>query len=389
MQIQQQKSGYLPGLDGWRAFAILGIMMSHDRPWSLFGHSDVSWKGYGGYGVDLFFAISGVLICTRILEEEALIGQFRIGRFYIRRFFRIQPAAFAYLSLIAVLILLGTVHEHWHFWFGGLFLYQNFLFHTQNRQMIMDGYFTGHFWTLAVEEHFYILLSLFLLFVKKRRILVLAIMLALVHIGQAIAVNHGLYSLDVSTRRSYWVLHLLFFPAEMALLLRVAPIQAAARKYLTPWLAILGTCTLTALKALHHVGIAQIWTTATLATFLGPLSYLLGLWVIATMLHPQSWTTRFLELKPLRFVGRLSYSIYVWHLLFFCAGEVGTNITSPTLIFLGRRPICYIGIITTAMLSYFLIEKPLIRYGHRIAPPSTPGHADLRVGTEESVTAPA
>jgi peptidoglycan/LPS O-acetylase OafA/YrhL len=66
------KSGYLPSLDGWRAIAILGVMMTHDQPWVVLGHSNINWKGFGGWGVHLFFAISGILICTRILEEEKL-----------------------------------------------------------------------------------------------------------------------------------------------------------------------------------------------------------------------------------------------------------------------------------------------------------------------------
>jgi peptidoglycan/LPS O-acetylase OafA/YrhL len=90
-----QKTGYLPSLDGWRALAIVGVMITHDRPFDLFGHSSLNYKGYGGYGVYLFFAISGLLITTRILEEEEICGYFDIRRFYIRRIFRIQPAALA------------------------------------------------------------------------------------------------------------------------------------------------------------------------------------------------------------------------------------------------------------------------------------------------------
>lgn len=66
------------------------------------------------------------------------------------------------------------------------------------------------------------------------------------------------------------------------------------------------------------------------------LYYLFTLWVVATMLHPASLTTRLLELPPLRFVGRLSYSIYLWHVLFFFLAS--EEVTSPLLHVLGRRP---------------------------------------------------
>jgi len=387
MQVQQKKSGYLPSLDGWRAFAILGVLMTHDMPWVVFGHSNAAWKGYGGYGVNLFFAISGVLICTRILEEEALVGQFRIGRFYIRRFFRIQPAAFAYLATIAILILTGIVHEHWHFWLGALFLYQNFLFHAQSFQSIMDGYFTGHFWTLAVEEHFYILLSLFLLLVKRRRILILGASLVMLYLAQKVARHAGLYSADVSYRRSFWILQFLFLPAWFALLLRLPRIEAAARRYLTPWATFLSAFLLLSLLHIFHFGVVDFWSLKTIDSVTNPLCLLLGLWVIATMLHPQSWTTRLLEWKPLRFIGRLSYSIYVWHLLFFCTGEPETHITWTPMVFLGHRPQRYLATFVVAMLSYFLIEKRFIRYGHQLAPPATPGHADLAAASKEATTA--
>ena len=87
-----RKSGYLPGLDGLRAVAIFGVLVEHDLPWSIAGHSNALWKAYGGWGVQLFFAISGVLISWRLLEdEEARAGRLRLGSFYIRRISRPSP----------------------------------------------------------------------------------------------------------------------------------------------------------------------------------------------------------------------------------------------------------------------------------------------------------
>ena len=82
----------------------------------LAGHSNANFKSFGGYGVNLFFAISGLLITTRILEEEHILGRFDIKRFYIRRLFRIQPAAMFYLAVIAALILAKIVHDQWYYW---------------------------------------------------------------------------------------------------------------------------------------------------------------------------------------------------------------------------------------------------------------------------------
>jgi len=95
------------------------------------------------------------------------------------------------------------------------------------------------------------------------------------------------------------------------------------------------------------------------------------------MLHPRSLTTRFLETAPMRFLGRFSYSIYLWHVLFFSLRDIGSTITSPTLRFVSGQPWRYIATLAAASLSYYFVEKPLIRLGHRLAPPATPGHADL------------
>jgi peptidoglycan/LPS O-acetylase OafA/YrhL len=375
-----KKSGYLPSLDGWRALAILGVLMTHDLSWNIGRHSSRGFKGFGGYGVMLFFSISGILICTRILEEEALAGRFRLTPFYIRRFFRIQPAAMTYLAAIALLRLTGIVHERWHYWFGAVFLYANFLFKVT--EVGGTGAFTGHFWTLAVEEHFYIFLSLLLFFVRRRRIQVFAVVIALIWVGQTIARHEGMFSFDVSARRTYWVILLLLTPSFFALLLRLHEVRATSVRYLKPWVAYMVTVALMLAVRGAHKNPGKFWSLTSMLQAESPyLFFGFSLWVIATMLHPKSWSTRLLELPALRFIGRLSYSIYLWHVLFFIPVYPEVAITSPALLFLSGRPWKYVATIAAAMLSYYLIERPLIRLGHRLAPPATPGHKDLSLTT--------
>jgi peptidoglycan/LPS O-acetylase OafA/YrhL len=123
-----RKSGYIPSLDGWRAFAIIGVMCVHDLKWSFAGHPLSPYQDVGGSGVYLFFAISGILITTRILEEETLCGFFDIKKFYVRRIFRIQPAAWLYLAVIGCLMGAGLITTKWRHWFGALGMYENFLY---------------------------------------------------------------------------------------------------------------------------------------------------------------------------------------------------------------------------------------------------------------------
>src|ERR1700743_3064466 len=136
------KSGVISTFDGWRALAILSVLMTHDLPWAVAGHSNAVFKDKGGYGVALFFAISGILITTRILEEERAIGHFDIRRFYIRRFFRIQPVAVFYLTLMAALMIFQVVHDHWYFWLAAMFMFENFVTHPW---LLPISFFVRHF----------------------------------------------------------------------------------------------------------------------------------------------------------------------------------------------------------------------------------------------------
>ena len=101
----RQKTGYMPTLDGWRAIAILSVIFFHD---SLHLHAlgvfSTRWLyEYGDLGVDLFFAISGLLICSRLLDEERINGKIHLRGFYVRRGFRILPPVFLYLGVISIL----------------------------------------------------------------------------------------------------------------------------------------------------------------------------------------------------------------------------------------------------------------------------------------------
>src|SRR6266436_2595980 len=99
------KTGYLPTLDGWRAIAILAVLLDHATEYSsLRDHPRViAFTHTGPNGVSLFFAISGFLICSRLLEEEQFFGSISLKGFYIRRACRILPAAFTYLLVLALL----------------------------------------------------------------------------------------------------------------------------------------------------------------------------------------------------------------------------------------------------------------------------------------------
>jgi peptidoglycan/LPS O-acetylase OafA/YrhL len=371
-----KKSGYLPGLDGWRAFAILGVLMVHDNVWRLGRFSDEGFKRFGGYGVMLFFAISGFLVCTRILEEEKVVGHFRLKAFYVRRFFRIQPASIAYLSVVGILMLSGVIQRSLHYWAAALLQYANYAYDAMDTSG--KASFTGHFWTLAVEEHFYIVLSLLLFFFRRHRIKVFLAVILAGRLLQAFLRHHGGFNPN-SIRQTQWNILYLLTPALLALLLQLPQVRSWAERFMTPYGAYLATAALMLLGRLQYCPSGHFWVFSEMLQDQSPyLFFGFALWLIATVLHPRSWSTRFLELPAVRFFGRLSYSIYLWHILFFVLDYAPSGVTWKPLLVLSERPWKYLASLTAALISYYFIEKPMIRMGHRVAPPVTPGHADLR-----------
>jgi peptidoglycan/LPS O-acetylase OafA/YrhL len=98
---------------------------------------------------------------------------------------------------------------------------------------------------------------------------------------------------------------------------------------------------------------------------------LLATLVAGTVLHPASALGRCLENRAVKWIGRLSYSLYLWQQLFLIPGA------KYLFSLLQRFPINLALLFLTAVLSYEFLERPMIRLGHRLAPPPTPGRTDL------------
>ena len=213
-----------------------------------------------------------------------------------------------------------------------------------------------------MEEHFYLLVSLGLFFLKRRRLAIFGSALVLIKLAQIVAVHH---IPDAELRRTYWQIHMLLWPSVAAIALRKPLARAWVIRWLHPEWLLPATVT----------GIVLLWEHSP-GKSISLLEYSFTLWVISTMLHPQSWATRVLEWTPLRFLGRISYSVYLWHVIFFLRRDL-PSVPSHALWVLSGRPWKYIATLVVATASYYLIEKPMVRLGHNLAPPATAGHKDL------------
>jgi peptidoglycan/LPS O-acetylase OafA/YrhL len=363
------RGGYLPTLDGWRAIAIVGVLLDHGTASFLRGSPWYSYLRTGPNGVSLFFAISGFLICSRLLEEEQIFGRISLKGFYIRRACRILPAAFTYLGVLALLGVSGLLIVTPLEWWSCVLFFRNYLPPEWIR--VGWGGYTIHYWSLAVEEHFYLLWPALLAFSGRVRARYVAA-------GLAAAVAMWRWW-DFHHQLVNRYLPGLLFPSRTdvrldALLLGCLAALVVAEPRWRAWLDRLFT--------------GRVWWAFVVAYLLTQAvtrrhdygmqeSALLALLVAGTVLHPVGIVGRVLENPVMKWVGRLSYSLYLWQQLFLIPGA------RWPLSILQRAPWNLILVFLLAAASYELVERPMIRLGHRLAPPPTPGRRDLREETVE------
>jgi peptidoglycan/LPS O-acetylase OafA/YrhL len=342
---------------------VLLVLLCHttrnpaDNPW---------YFNQGGFGVSIFFGLSGLLVCRRLVDELEVNNRISIRGFYIRRAFRILPPAWAYLAVLAILAVVGLMPRDWPGIRASLLVYRNYIDIPEHAAV--TGYYTSHFWSLAVEEHFYLFFPLLLILVGPRRACwVFPLLATTLVVWRVLDVKQHWVErwtgLDPGTSysRSDYRMDALLWGCWAGVLLwrfgsrwnrwaiRAAGLLAAA-------LLIQG---LSGLNLLHSYVTAWLFPGAFIPVVL-----------MATTLCPRDPLSRVLEWGPIRWLGRLSYSIYLWQML-FCVMYAEAKI--PALGPLQQWPWNWGAVLGCACVSYYLLERPLTRLGHRLARPATLG----------------
>ena len=137
-------SGEVPALDGLRAVSVLIVMVSH---------SGLGWIVPGGFGVTMFFFISGFIITTLLVREQERRGGIAIGHFYWRRLLRLYPALVVFMTVIVGVHVLFAVLPDKLGIAGGLLYFMNYLAIWAPARVLHVWH---HLWSLAVEAHFYL-----------------------------------------------------------------------------------------------------------------------------------------------------------------------------------------------------------------------------------------
>jgi peptidoglycan/LPS O-acetylase OafA/YrhL len=336
----KKESGRIPTLDGLRAVAILVVMLSHAN------HGDERIAQLGHMGVLIFFALSGYLITTRLLAEYQSTGRVSLRDFYLRRAFRILPPAVTYLAILWLLTLTGIVVCSASAIRAALFFYVNYI-------DVGDlGWRAGHFWSLSVEEHFYALWPLLLLgfgVVRGARTAIAAAAVILVwrpidhHFHILAQVFHNphliqdLYGTDVIADALLWGCALAFFKLRSG-----ATVST-----------VIALVSVT-LLALISAGVRLPFPPHNAEYLFAETHFLPAMLLAAIVSCPTAPIGRFLETAPMRFIGHLSYSLYIWQQLFL--GGPGPKLS----LGLGL-----LGAFICAYASYRWIERPAIAAGRR------------------------
>jgi peptidoglycan/LPS O-acetylase OafA/YrhL len=315
------ESKRIPVLDGWRGIAILLVLFNHTL-FALRGSVQNGWAHTGQHGVTIFFVLSGFLITTNLVKEPLTL--INLKRFYIRRFLRLMPVAWIYLAVL-VLINLHTRVISLRALLASLIFYRNF-------STAALGNSTAHFWSLSLEEQFYLVWPGILCWAGIRKSVRIATIGA---VGCALYrwtfwawYNRGSYNAHTQVRCDA-----LLVGALTALMLQ----NYTFRTWATRWSKVLVIPSMIALlyAVPHYDRLPPLFECVSIASL-----------ILASTLYSESIFVRPLILRPLTQLGVVSYSIYVWHPL----------LPAPPLL----------GIILplVAGISYIYVERPCIRLGH-------------------------
>ena len=350
--------GYRPALDGLRGLSLIAVLALHATerlPHGVRG---------GWIGVDVFFVLSGFLITTLLLEEWHAAGRLRLGRFYLRRAFRLLPASLALLAACWIYAQLCMSADDAaatrRAVFSSLGYYANIrVMHD------IEPIFLAHTWSLAVEEQFYFFWPALLAAMLKVKLPVRWL---------ATAVVLGILA-SALWRIALWRIYGSFPQAYLRLDTRAD--------------SLLTGCLLSVLLAGRQLPPSRTWQRAIAASavlsivFLGWICCTLpngaaflhyggftlaaaatGIVLLALLQGRPRFLMRIFESRPLTMLGRISYGLYLWHYPIFRV------IVPRYLLPASASPALEITLdcgvsLAVATCSFLLIEQPFLRLKRR------------------------
>jgi peptidoglycan/LPS O-acetylase OafA/YrhL len=341
----------IPEVDGLRALAVGAVIVSHAFPRAAPG---------GGIGVDIFFVISGFVITRSLLFDSRDNGSISLSSFYLRRVFRIFPALWA-MTIATVVAGACLGRPQWEGALATLTSTMNWAraFH------ILGGRALGHAWSLSIEEQFYLLWPLTLIFLLRApprlRLGLLWVALPAITLWRFVLLRHGA---DVDRLYGGLDTHMdgLLLGCIMALAGKQPP-KLLSRLWIVPLAALMAMVAAATPEATVLRGTIYLWTA------------LLSAWLIWAAAGPETLLHPVLRSRVAQWGGTRSYSLYLWHypIIYF--------LIKTSLLAIVRVPLELGLSLLLAELSYRNVELPALR-----ARPRFQGFARQLFGRAATVT---
>jgi peptidoglycan/LPS O-acetylase OafA/YrhL len=325
---QSTRSGRtIPSLDGLRALAISFVVVAHAalQPAHPNNHVVVYLSVLAQTGVRIFFVLSGFLITSLILKELRATGRVSLRRFYIRRTLRIFPAMYAFLTVVAIAYLTGIVR------IGNESPFRIFAAVAYVSDYIpIVGWPLHHTWSLSVEEQFYLGWPAILAACGPRRATpILALLLLIAPVSRALFFSEFRFDTVADSLAIGCLVGIYRDRFE-------AVVRRWTRKIPTAFILAIPLVTLPMANPYNRYQL--------LASLIG-ISFqnaAIGLAMLAVIIHPPFW----LNNRPVVWLGRISYSLYLWHVPWVQDLRIGWLWLPASVL--------------SAWLSYRYVEQPIL-----------------------------
>ena len=361
------KSRYLPSIDSLRALAVLAVIIYH---------VDVNYLPGGFLGVDLFFVLSGYLISSLIIKEYRKTGSINLYNFYLRRARRLLPAVYFMITVgIILMVMFNEVllkKSRLDAIFG--YIYSSNWWYIFHKLDYFDSFGSQspfkHLWSLAIEEQFYMIFPLLFLLINSKKKgkdgtyklskSFLYIVLGLIFVS---LITHILLFDINNISRIYFGTDTRAFSLLVGVVGAILYPMDKLNKKITPQENIVySVVSLISITTLITIMIytSEYNTWLYRGGFL--LVAILGIIIIISSGKQHTVMAKLLSFKPVVFIGKISYSLYLWHFPVLVLTTPVSEIGKPNIFFVVLRVILTF---ILAIISYALVETPIRKLGFK------------------------
>jgi peptidoglycan/LPS O-acetylase OafA/YrhL len=347
---------YFYGLDGLRAISILIVIIGHlNFRWGI------NWVDHifdGGHlGVYIFFVISGFLITTLLIKEQVNTGTISLKQFYLRRFFRIFPVAYLYLAVVIVLSYFYHLQVSLYAIVGAALYFRNFSFAGGG------SWYVNHYWSLAVEEQFYLIFPGIVKWNLKKYSLLIIVLIPIIVLFRFFSMKYIFigYQSIISDFLDKGLEGILFGSLFSILVFQ----KMVNWSFFVRWQVYINIGLVIIIVCVHNNFLNTVLFHLIPSFLSNSLLYIsIGLLIVNNLTPSQSVFFKILNSSVLRWIGMLSYSIYIWQQLFTANEKLVPGASSlPWYSF----PLNIILLSVISILSYKFYEQPIRLFYKRIA----------------------